>query len=127
MEHGDWPLQPPQPPPLGDVVRAGGAVADAEQELAVVEQLVAQSLMNPAEIGPMPITSYNDPKTGYRHLCSLPISRKDPLLMAILLYIVATVLLVLAACNFPSRIGLGWLGMAVFVFTFGILSHIGVH
>lgn len=47
-------------------------------------------------------------------------------MLAIILYIVATILCVLAACNFPSRIGLGWLGLAIFIFTFGILSHISV-
>jgi hypothetical protein len=47
-------------------------------------------------------------------------------MLAIILYIVATVLCVLAACNFPSRIGLGWLGVAIFIFTIGILGHINV-
>lgn len=47
-------------------------------------------------------------------------------MLAVILYIVATILAVLAACNFPSRIGLGWLALAVFVFTFGVLGHLSV-
>lgn len=45
-------------------------------------------------------------------------------MLTVVLYIVATTLLACAAAGVPSRIGLGWLGLAVFVFTFGVLPHI---
>lgn len=43
-------------------------------------------------------------------------------MLALLLYLLATILLTLAAFGVgTSRVSLGWLGLAVFVFTAGVL------
>jgi hypothetical protein len=39
----------------------------------------------------------------------------------VVLYVIAVVLLVLAALGVGSRIALGWAGLALAVFTFGVL------
>jgi len=46
--------------------------------------------------------------------------------MAVVLYIVALVLLVLAALGdrITERVHLGWLGLALWLFTFALLPHI---
>jgi hypothetical protein len=41
--------------------------------------------------------------------------------LEVVLYIIATILLVLAALNVGARIALGWAGLAIAVFTFGVL------
>lgn len=46
--------------------------------------------------------------------------------MALLLYIISIIMLILAAFGFPSRPNLGWLGMALFVFTFAVLGHVNL-
>jgi hypothetical protein len=48
----------------------------------------------------------------------------------VLLYAIAVILLVLAALGLGTRVALGWLGLALAVFTFGVLrfltrTHIG--
>jgi hypothetical protein len=42
--------------------------------------------------------------------------------LEVVLYLIAVVLLVLAALGIGKRVALGWLGLALAVFTFGVLS-----
>jgi hypothetical protein len=41
--------------------------------------------------------------------------------LEVVLYVIAVVLLVLAALGVGTRVALGWVGLALAVFTFGVL------
>jgi hypothetical protein len=50
----------------------------------------------------------------------------EAITMALVLYIIAFVLLLLAAFGVGySRISFGWLGLAIWLFTYALLPHIG--